>query len=167
MQQDAAMGSTGKAQTGPDVVAIEHVYRAESERLWRSLVGFGGSREIADDAVAEAFAQALAHRGPIDHPARWVWKAAFSIAAGELKRRRRSSTLDIERSFESPDPVVDLTRALATLPSRQRAVIVLHDYADRPTREIAAILGIAHPTVRVHLSQGRARLRRLLEDSDD
>ena len=44
--------------------------------------------------------------------------------------------------------------------------IVLHDYADRPTREVAAVLGVSVATVHVHLSQGRRRLRTLLEDDD-
>ncbi|MGH2660633.1 MAG: sigma factor-like helix-turn-helix DNA-binding protein [Actinomycetota bacterium] len=34
------------------------------------------------------------------------------------------------------------------------------------TREVATILGCSSATVRVHLSQGRRRLRRLLEDRD-
>jgi DNA-directed RNA polymerase specialized sigma24 family protein len=39
----------------------------------------------------------------------------------------------------------------------------VHDYADRPTKEVAATLGVSMATVRVHLSQGRRRLRALLE----
>jgi DNA-directed RNA polymerase specialized sigma24 family protein len=44
--------------------------------------------------------------------------------------------------------------------------IVLHDYADRPTDEVASVLGVSRATVHVHLSQGRRRLRKLLEDQD-
>ena len=43
--------------TGRD--RAEEVYRRDGDRLWRSLLGFSGDREIADDAVAEAFAQLL------------------------------------------------------------------------------------------------------------
>ena len=48
---------------------------------------------MADDAVAEAFAQALRRRSEIREPGRWVWRAAFRIARGELKRRSRSTAL--------------------------------------------------------------------------
>jgi RNA polymerase sigma-70 factor (ECF subfamily) len=58
-------------------------------------------------------------------------------------------------------------KALRKLPPRQRAAILLHDYADRPTKEIAGTLGISAATVRVHLSQGRRRLRSILEVHDE
>ena len=38
---------------------LERVYRENAERLWRAVLLAFGSREVADDAVAEAFAQAL------------------------------------------------------------------------------------------------------------
>ena len=39
--------------------SFEDVYRAESDRLWRSMLLFTGNAEAASDAVAEAFTQAL------------------------------------------------------------------------------------------------------------
>src|SRR2546430_12508817 len=45
----------------------------------------------ASDAMAEAFAQALARGNELRSPQRWVWRAAFRIAAGELKARLRRS----------------------------------------------------------------------------
>jgi RNA polymerase sigma factor (sigma-70 family) len=63
-----------------------------------------------------------------------------------------------------PEPQHDLVVALASLTANQRAALVLRHYAGYPTREVAAILGCSAATVRVHLSQGRRRLRRLLED---
>ena len=40
------------------------------------------------------------------------------------------------------------------------------DYADRPVAEVAATIGASRATVHVHLSQGRKRLRAMLEDDD-
>lgn len=48
---------------------IERLYREESERLWRAVLAYSGRPEIAADAVAEAFAQALAHDGVLRSPA--------------------------------------------------------------------------------------------------
>jgi len=56
---------------------------------------------------------------------------------------------------------------LRQLSPNQRVAVVLHDYADRPTGEVAEILGCSRATVYVHLSQGRRRLLKLLEDHDD
>ena len=55
--------------------------------MWRALTAYSGSRDVAEDAVAEAFAQAVARGDSLRSPERWVWKAAYRIAAGELKRR--------------------------------------------------------------------------------
>jgi RNA polymerase sigma-70 factor (ECF subfamily) len=64
-----------------------------------------------------------------------------------------------------PDPLPQVIAALGTLSTVQRTVVVMHDYADRPTSEIAQTLGIARSTVRVHLSTARRKLRAILEES--
>jgi len=99
-------------------------------------------------------------------PASWVWTAAFRIASGMLKRTPPSS-VPVARDEELAEPVIDLVRSLSLLPEQQRMAIVMHDYADRPVKEVAAVLGIATATVYVHLSRGRPRLRELLKDGDD
>lgn len=153
----------------PTDQGIEQVYRDQASRLWGALVAYSADREIASDAVAEAFAQAIARWGAIDDPARWVWAAAFRIARGELKRRRTQGlqaepagiqTLELERS-------ADLLQALRSLPHRQRAALVLHYFVDMPTADIAAVLGTMPATVRVTMLRGRRRLQQMLEDHDD
>ena len=118
--------------------------------------------------MAEAFAQALGHRGEIEAPDRWIWRAAFRIAAGELKERRRVVSDELwAPSIGMPEPVTDLVRALHTLTPNQRASAVLSLYADMPTRDVARILACSQATVRVHLSQAKRRLRALLEETDE
>jgi RNA polymerase sigma factor (sigma-70 family) len=147
--------------------AVERVWREQGAKLWRSLVAFTADRELASDAMAEAFAQALGRGDAVEAADRWVWRAAFRIAAGELRDRRRSSDATVrERVAEMPDPVADLVAALRTLSPNQRAAAVLRFYADLPTREVAHVLGCSQATVRVHLAQARRRLRPLLEEND-
>jgi RNA polymerase sigma-70 factor (ECF subfamily) len=147
--------------------AVERVWREQGAKLWRSLVAFTADRELASDAMAEAFAQALGRGDAVEAADRWVWRAAFRIAAGELRDRRRSSDATArERVAEMPDPVADLVAALRTLSPNQRAAAVLRFYADLPTREVAHVLGCSQATVRVHLAQARRRLRPLLEEND-
>jgi len=116
--------------------------------------------------MAEAFAQALGRGDAVEAPDRWIWRAAFRIASGELKARRESGPGIPFDDTVLPEPVVDLVRALQTLSSQQRGAVVLHLYADLSTREVARILGCSPATVRVHISQARRRLRPLLEDPD-
>ncbi|MDO5677226.1 MAG: SigE family RNA polymerase sigma factor [Propionibacteriaceae bacterium] len=69
------------------------------------------------------------------------------------------------------DPTVraDLLRALATLPRKQRAVLVLRYFEDKPTREVAELLGMPEGTVTSHVSRGLAALRasNFLTDEED
>lgn len=146
---------------------FERLYREQGARLWRSLFAFSGDPEVASDALAEAFAQALARGTAIVNPDAWIWTGAFRIAAGLLNARRRSVPAGTDVSYEMPTSAVDLIAALSRLPPKQRLAIVLHDYADRPTDEVARALGSSKATVHVHLSQGRRRLRAMLEDPDE
>ena len=145
---------------------LESVYREHGARLWRSVFLASGSREVADDAVAEAFAQALRRGRALRDPAAWVWRAAFRIAAGELKERRRMTTFTVEPVSGMPEPFVDLWRALAQLPLKQRSSVVLADYAGWSHREIARALGSTVSAVGVHVHRARKRLRDLLGDED-
>jgi RNA polymerase sigma factor (sigma-70 family) len=147
--------------------AVERVWREQGGKLWRSLVAFTTDPDVATDAMAEAFAQALGRGAAVRDHDRWIWRSSFRIAAGELKARSSRSDALPERSYEMPEPAADLVRALATLSPNQRAAIALHEYADLSTREVARILGCSQATVRVHLAQARKRLRPLLEETDD
>jgi RNA polymerase sigma-70 factor (ECF subfamily) len=69
----------------------------------------------------------------------------------QLPNRRRSS---------------ELFDALRTLPLRERAAMVLFYALDLPVSEVASRMGVAAPTVRVHLMRGRRRLRDLLGDDE-
>ena len=147
--------------------AADRAFREHGPKLWRSLLAFTGDPDVASDAMAEAYAQLLGRGSVVEDQARWVWRAAFRIAAGDLKRRRLQATSSaLTESYEMPEPALDLIRALERLSPNQRAVAVLRLYVDLPTREVARILGIGQATVRVHLSQARRRLRALLEETD-
>jgi len=153
---------TGSAEH-PD--AVERSYRANSSRLWRSLLLFSGSTEVADEALAEAFAQALARGEAIRDVDAWTWRVAFKIARGELKRRRRvSGEVPPDVPEEMPEQTVDLVRALLTLPVRQREALVLHHYAGYSNKEIATILGSTTAAAAMLIDRGRHKLRPLLEE---
>jgi len=146
---------------------IERLYRERGDRVWRGLLAFSGDPEVASDAVAEAFAQVLRRGDEVRDPERWVWRAAFRIAAGELNERRRSGLAVRPGSYEMEEPARDLVLALGALSQRQRVSVVLHDGAGYPSKDVARIIGSTEAAVRVHLMRGRRRLRELLRDDDD
>jgi RNA polymerase sigma-70 factor, ECF subfamily len=134
--------------------------------MWRAVLAFAGDPEVASDAVAEAFAQVLRRGENVRDPERWVWRAAFRIASGELKERRRRPVAETVETYEMEEPARDLVVALGRLSEKQRRVVVLHDAAGYPSKEVAKIVGSTEAAVRVHLMRGRRRLRELLEDVD-
>jgi RNA polymerase sigma-70 factor, ECF subfamily len=146
--------------------SVERLYREEGPTLWRALAGYTGLPEVANDALAEAFAQAL-RRDDLSNPSAWIWRAAFRIAAGEMKRLREETSPSSEPSAEPPEDLQPLVEALRLISPNQRLAVILHDYADRPIPEVCDVMGIARATVYVHLSQGRHRLRKLLQEADD
>ena len=87
-------------------------------------------------------------------------RAAFRVAIDELRvDRRRGQEVDVAIP---PPELAGLTDALRQLSPNQRAAIVLRHVMDLDVPEIADRMGIAQPTVRVHLHRGRKRLRELL-----
>lgn len=142
---------------------LESVYRRDGPRLWRALMAYCGDREVADDALAEAFAQALRRGSAIRDVSRWVWRAAFRIAAGNLQKRRTTQPLENPGIVHDPEPPWDLIAALGELPDQQRACLVLRYYAGYSSIEIGRAVGLTPPAVRMQLSRGRRRLRSVLE----
>jgi RNA polymerase sigma-70 factor (ECF subfamily) len=154
-------------QVVPEVsLTLEGVYRDDGRKLWWSLLALCGDREIATDAVAEAFAQALARGDQIRDPRAWVWRVAFALARGEMQRARASSGSVPDLADTAAGQVQELLELLRHLSRNQRAAIILHYYADRPVREVATTLGMSTATAKVHLHRGRKRLKELLEDDD-
>jgi RNA polymerase sigma-70 factor (ECF subfamily) len=147
------------------ITDLEEVYRQDGVRLWRALFAYANDAELASDAAAEAFAQALSRGSAVRDVRRWVWRAAFRLAAGDLKTRSKyvhgPMPEGVTHDFHLDD---ELVAALQGLTSQQRLVIVLYYYVDCPVREIARRTGMNPLAVRSHLSRGRQRMRLLLGD---
>jgi RNA polymerase sigma-70 factor, ECF subfamily len=144
---------------------VEAVYRQDGDRLWRSLYVFAGDADVASDAVAEAFAQALRRGREIRDVRSWVWRAAYRLASGDLKRQSRLSRGPVPDRVVRDEVVDDaLLAALRELTPQQRMALTLFYYIDCPVREIAQRTGMNQLAVRAHLSRGRKRLRVLLGD---
>lgn len=130
-----------------------------------------GDRGLAEDVVQEVLIRANARWQTIEslhRPEAYIRKM---IVNEYLAWRRRSWRLvlsgsgsDIE-SPRAPDHAAGyaereaMLAALAKLPRRQRAVVVLRYYEGLPDQEIAEVLGCTTGTVRGHASRALAVLR--------
>ena len=128
------------------------------------------NHEDAEDAVQEAFLhayRALDRFRPDQAFGAWLHRIVAN-AALDLTRRRKVREADelpetVASPFRDPAESDDLRKklhdALADLPPRQRAVIVLHDIEGYKHAEIGKTLGIPEGTARSDLHYARARLR--------
>jgi RNA polymerase sigma-70 factor (ECF subfamily) len=152
----------------------EDLFRREGIRLWRVMYGVArGRRDIADEAVSEAFTRAMERSDSISDPLAWIYRTAFRFARGELKREGRLRKGDENLpdsgpvSEDAPSTVGELNSALASLSTQQRTAVILHYSEDLPAGEVARLMGISTATVRVHLHRGRKRLRQLLGTEEE
>lgn len=146
---------------------FEEVFRHDGPALWRTIYAFAaGRRDVADEAVAEAFARALERAGQIRDPVPWLYRTAFRIAAEILRRERRRPAPEQDPGAVPAPGLAALVPALRRLSPGQRAAIVLHYEADLPVSEVARRMGTSAGVVRVHLTRGRRRLRELLGDEE-
>lgn len=147
-----------------DVERVRAAYEATAPRLWRAVVAFAGSTAVADDAVAEAFAQVLRRGAEVVDVSAWVWRAAFSIARGDLARGRRDVAAVVDGIDDTDGALVDLLSALAGLPPADRELLVLRYVAGWTPTELAGLLGASPTAVRVRLHRARAKARPLFEE---
>jgi RNA polymerase sigma-70 factor (ECF subfamily) len=147
---------------------FEAFFRAEYPGLVRVLAPIVGDRGGAEAVAQDAFVKAMGRWSKIagyDRPDAWVRRVAVRDAVRAAKRSRREVALhELRAAPVDVDGRLDLYQALARLPARQRAAVVLHHLAGWPTADIAEVLGCADATVRVHLHRGRDRLTATLSD---
>lgn len=170
-------GEVANRLDGPPVVSagrgggpasFEELYGAHFTDLAVQLYAYFGDRQEAQDVVQEAFCRALARWSRVsryEDPVAWVRRVAWNLAISRWRRTRTALAVlaRLHRQpggrVEGPDPDrVALVAALATLPARQRRVVVLHYLADLPVAEIADQLGVPSGTVKSWLHRGRAAL---------
>jgi RNA polymerase sigma-70 factor (ECF subfamily) len=152
---------------------VRQVYETDHARLWRSVYGFARSRHVADEAVAETFAQALRRGDELRDVQAWVWRTAFNIARGELQRAStRAGGLhdDVadwssERVDEGPG-LSNLMDSLSALSEDDREILVLCHVGGWTAGELGPILGESSGALRVRLHRATKRARALLDGED-
>lgn len=163
-----------RASLTGDMRAFERLYRRHSGRIhgavWR-LSGMNAAR--AEDLTQEAFVRAWQKLDTFRHESAfttWLHRIAVNAALMEIRCRRPEEGADEEvlPNLAAPAPLLsaadrgDLERAIAKLPPRARAVLVLHDIEGWKHDEIAAELGMAVGSSKAQLHRARGLLRRWL-----
>jgi RNA polymerase sigma-70 factor (sigma-E family) len=155
-----------------DAAFEEFVHSRSAHLLRLALLLTGWNAAVAEDLTQTVLERAYGRRRTLfgsDRAAEPYVRRMLVNAAIDWRRglrRRVELPLDAAARLEASDrsdAVADrdlLVRALAALPPRQRAVLVLRYWEDLPDAEIAAALNCAVGTVRSQASRGLERLRR-------
>ena len=154
---------------------LEELFEDHHQRLYRLARRLLRDADEARDAVQDAFLRAARHadRLPPGEPGgeAWLVRVLVNLCRDRYRRtRRRGEPVALTGQEVSSAPRADATTlarlsvetALAALPARRRAVVVLHELEERSVEEIAGLLGVARVTVRWHLAAGRKQLARVL-----
>ena len=152
---------------------FEELYTSAFGRLVGQLFLVTGDLHEAEEVVQEAFTRAAGrwHRlREYDQPELWVRRVAINLATDGRRRVRRRlavlAQLDAEAAAVVPPISVDglaVAAALATLPRRQRQVVVLHYLLDLPVGEVARQLSMPVGTVKSRLARARSALAEQLD----
>jgi len=160
-----------RVQAG-DRVAFRRVYDLLVGRLYAICLRILRDPALAEDALQTTFVRIWQHAPTVRSPAAftgWSCRVGTNTALQLLRSQPDFDALDPEGS-DGPHAAsvpggdhLDLERAIATLPSRRRAVLVLHDIEGYRHKEIGGLLGISEGTSKAHLFQARETLKKFLK----
>ena len=170
--QDEERGLVARAKAG-DSEGFSGLVRIHQRRAYLVARAVVLTHEDAEDAVQEGFLrayQALDRFDAAQSFGAWVNRIVANAALDLSRRRKVRAADELSDAYASAfrDPAEDselrerLQSALATLPERARAVLVLHDIEGFTHAEIGELLGIPGGTARSDLHHARRKLKTLL-----
>lgn len=164
------------AQSG-DRSAFDELVRQTYVDTYTLALRLTSDEEDARDVVQDAYLRAWRSIGQFRGDAAfstWMYRITANCAATFVTRRRRLRTEPLlpgndpvelhpesqpEGMLESNADLDHVSSALADLPPKLRAVVVLKDVYGLPHEAIAEELGISVSAAKVRLHRGRRRLR--------
>jgi RNA polymerase sigma-70 factor (sigma-E family) len=161
---------------------FERFAASAADQLLRTGYLMTGNARDAEDLVQETFLR-VARRWrrvrSMDHPAAYARRILINLVLrNAVHRSRRDAELatcgagaevadDVAaRALRAVDDISEFRWALAQLPARQRAVLVMRYWVDLPVAEVADALGCSAPTVTSTASRAAARLAELLASGE-
>jgi RNA polymerase sigma-70 factor (sigma-E family) len=160
-----------RAASEPDPRALAELYTRHVPAAMRLAYLLTGDRVQAEDLTHEAFVRCIgrfAHLRTREAFHAYLRRAIVNLHMSGGRRSmlerswlRREGARQGAVTASMPDvgAQIDLWRALATLPARQRAALVLRYYEDLSERDTAVALGCSLPAVKSLVARGSDALR--------
>jgi RNA polymerase sigma-70 factor (ECF subfamily) len=159
--------------------AVESLYRTDSRRVLATLIRLLGDFDLAEEALHEAFAAALARwpdTGIPEHPRAWLVSTGRFKAIDQLRRRARfdaSLALVAERLGDPQAPAPDLedegveddrlrlifTCCHPALPPDARIALTLREVCGLKTEAIARAFLVSAPALAQRIVRAKAKIR--------
>jgi RNA polymerase sigma-70 factor (ECF subfamily) len=166
-----------KAANG-ETAAFEILYERYRDPIFRFAYRMLGTTEAAEDVTHDCFLSLIKDPGRFDAEKAslrtYLYAAARNQAARRYQNFNRESPLE-HFEFRGPEKhepsqivlddelVVEVRKAIASLPPLQREALVLFEYEDLSLAEIGAIVGADSNTVKARLFRARDKLRASLD----
>lgn len=157
------------ADAGVSREAFRIFYDRTSRPLWAYLLRVSGRRDVADDLLQESFCRFLAAELPEMDAAEsknYLYKIATNLLHDRWRRREASDTVSATATAEDreddPETRTDVRRALEQLKPRERQLLWLAHVEGFDHREIARLMGLRVPSIRVLLFRARRELAGIL-----
>ena len=136
--------------------------------LLRTAFLLTGSHHAAEDLVQACLLKAMSRWDRIDEPMTYLRRVMVNQRVSWWRRVRRELPHADPPDSVAPDDIrgaddrAVVLAALAGLPPRMRAVLVLRYWEDLSEAETAGLLGCSTGTVKAQASRGLSRLRAVL-----
>ncbi|MDT8428425.1 MAG: sigma-70 family RNA polymerase sigma factor [Pseudomonadales bacterium] len=153
---------------GGDLRAIGMLYRYYYQRLSRYAYKIGGTRELAQEAIQDAWIRAMKTLTRLEDPRAfrsWMytlvrWRVIDLLRTADRYCQEQEEPLDQATTLEVDDEGPEALRlAINRLPSLERQIIHLFYLDELQVKEIASVLNIASGTVKSRLNRARKLLR--------
>ena len=155
---------------------VEDLFAKHNGEIYAYLLRMLRDTELAADLTQDAFVKAYRNYDTLEKPENaraWLYQIAHRVALDELRRRKiirflpwtgesRGAVPSAEHLVMEAHLSGDLQRALARIPERQRAALLLAELHDLTGLELAAALGVSHVAARALLTRARESLRQAL-----
>lgn len=150
----------------PTEALFEQVYEAYGPSLYRfcllQMKNPADAEDVLQDVFVKRLYQAPKFKSP-EHERSWLYQVALNLCRDEWRRSRRSELpLAAAAGVSLPPAELSLLDQVSNLPEKQRTVLHLHYYQGYGLQEIARLLGVTVPTVKMRLKRGREALRKEL-----
>lgn len=145
-----------------------------NERLTRACLLLTGDATAAEDLAQESMAKILERWDRVstmESPDGYLYRTALNLHRNALKRVATGARLRFlapaEHETDVTERVLDIRRAVRSLPVAQRQALVLVDLLGYTSEEAAPILGISAASVRGRTHRARTTLRQRFGGTDE